>query len=422
MMLWVQVRRRRGGRGPGRRAGQAAGQLRAGSERARWPLQPRPSLPPGLASPHPAAGLQAAREAPPRDRGRALAHAPPLLAPPPLNRAGLQAAEGGAAARLGRGPGGAAVRHARARRAAAQQRPAPRWAGPSPTTPAAVTRVVLHHSGRRCQPRRGPAYRPAPRRRSVSRPPPPPPPRAGHFLLGPHWAQGTRHGDGHWQGAVRPVLIDHAASFRWGPPLGTPAGARLALRRARWPRGGAGQAARVRAEAAGRGQRDGHGPRGRARCVATHAAGARPWSPWSTRTPSPRGPCAACRPPPTCACASWTRTRSRRRCAGVRAAAGRHGSWAVKGRQGAHRRGGGARPGPGRNRGSSHSCLGGTAAAAERAAGRAPARRRRAPTRRRRAPTRRPPRPPRPTAAGRAPVARGAAPAAAPPRLRPALL
>lgn len=60
--------------------------------------------------------------------------------------------------------------------------------------------------------------------------PPPPPPLlrvdaaapappscpAGHFLLGPHWALGIQ-GDGHFEGRMRPVLIDHAASFRWGP-------------------------------------------------------------------------------------------------------------------------------------------------------------------------------------------------------------
>lgn len=36
---------------------------------------------------------------------------------------------------------------------------------------------------------------------------------AGHFLLGPHWAVGTK-GDGRFEGSLRPVLIDHAASFR----------------------------------------------------------------------------------------------------------------------------------------------------------------------------------------------------------------
>jgi hypothetical protein len=35
----------------------------------------------------------------------------------------------------------------------------------------------------------------------------------GHFLVGPHWALGTK-GDGRFEGRMRPVLIDHAASFR----------------------------------------------------------------------------------------------------------------------------------------------------------------------------------------------------------------
>ncbi|PSC70153.1 phosphatidylinositol kinase [Micractinium conductrix] len=35
----------------------------------------------------------------------------------------------------------------------------------------------------------------------------------GHFLLGPHWAKGRRHGS-HWEGQPHPVLIDHAAAFR----------------------------------------------------------------------------------------------------------------------------------------------------------------------------------------------------------------
>lgn len=35
----------------------------------------------------------------------------------------------------------------------------------------------------------------------------------GHFLLGPHWAHGRQAGSS-WQGDCRPILIDHAASFR----------------------------------------------------------------------------------------------------------------------------------------------------------------------------------------------------------------
>ena len=35
----------------------------------------------------------------------------------------------------------------------------------------------------------------------------------GHFLLGRHWCKGTYTGD-KWMGELRPVLIDHAASFR----------------------------------------------------------------------------------------------------------------------------------------------------------------------------------------------------------------
>lgn len=37
----------------------------------------------------------------------------------------------------------------------------------------------------------------------------------GHFLFGRHWADGVTEA-GHWMGALRPVLIDHAAGFREG--------------------------------------------------------------------------------------------------------------------------------------------------------------------------------------------------------------
>ena len=166
--------------------------------------------------------------------------------PPPS--AGLQAAQGVPAARMGRRPGGAPQRHPRPRRPAAQLGQAPRWVGRGGQAGGAAGGCVGAHQravggrggrraagahrckrqadgqagvageavARRCSnhvqahsflARHGEEERTA----SVR----PMPCRAGHFLLGPHWAKGRRHGS-HWEGQPHPVLIDHAAAFRWG--------------------------------------------------------------------------------------------------------------------------------------------------------------------------------------------------------------
>ncbi len=36
----------------------------------------------------------------------------------------------------------------------------------------------------------------------------------GNLLMGEHWVEGRAGEDGGWKGALRPVLIDHAAGFR----------------------------------------------------------------------------------------------------------------------------------------------------------------------------------------------------------------